>query len=76
MNEVLLNSVVARLAESGAVNVILADCLWRVYVGVVVVVSNWHRSIGPVSWKRETRFACVVFALRFWMRIVRRVGFV
>lgn len=41
----------------------------------MVAVSNWHRSIGPASWKRETRFACVVFALRFWMRIVRRVGF-
>lgn len=31
MNAVLLNNVTARLAESGVVNVILADCcLWRV----------------------------------------------
>lgn len=29
MNAVLLNSVTARLAESGAANVTLADCLWR-----------------------------------------------
>ena len=76
MNAVLLKSVVARLAESGVVNVILADYFWRMYGGVVGVLSSWHRSMGPASWKRETIFACVVFALRFWTRIVRRVGFV
>lgn len=53
---VLLNIETARLAASGAVNVIRA-VFWRACADADAGVSSWDRSIGPASWKRQVRVA-------------------